>query len=266
MFLAIDVGNTNMTLGLFLDTELVTTWRIATDRGRTADEYGLELVQLLRRDGYGPQDITSAAMASVVPPINSTLVRAVRRYLHTDLVEITSTMKTLPAVYYENITALGTDRLVNALAAWEIYGLPRQRPVIVIDFGTATKLECVSVRGEYLGGCIAPGITIATEGLTRRAARLQRVELQRPKTVIGKNSVASLQSGIIYGFTGQADGLVKRLAAEIAPEGPRPVVVATGGLARMVAGVSRTIELVDPHLTLEGIRRVYERNFPSERD
>lgn len=262
MLLALDVGNTNITMGLFLDSELITTWRIASNRGRTWDEVGLEFTHLLKRDGYTPKDITHAAMASVVPPLNVVLTRAVQRYLNVELVELTSALKTLPAVYYENVSALGTDRLVNAVAAWEVYGEPQGRPVVVVDFGTATKLECVSARGEYLGGCIAPGIGISTEALTRRAARLQRVELQKPRTVIGKNIVASLQSGIIFGFAGQADGLVRRLSAEIAPDGVKPVVVATGGLAHLVASESRTIDLVDPHLTLEGIRRVYEKNFP----
>ncbi len=261
MLLVLDVGNTNVTMGLYLESELITTWRVASNRGRTWDEFGLEFINLLKGEGHLPSGITEAAMASVVPPMNAVLARAVQRYLGLELVELTSSLKTLPAVYYENVSALGADRLVNAVAAWEVYGQPQNRPVIVVDFGTATKLECVSAGGEYLGGCIAPGIGISTEALTRRAARLQRVELHKPRSVIGRNIVASLQSGIIYGFAGQADGLVRRLAAEIAPEGPQPVVVATGGLAHLVAAESRTIRLVDPHLTLEGIRRVYEKNF-----
>jgi type III pantothenate kinase len=265
MLLALDVGNTNITMGLYLDSELITTWRVASNRARTWDEFGLEFTHLLKRDGYTAKDIDCAAMASVVPPINAVLARAVQRYLGVELVELNSDLKTLPAVYYENPSALGTDRLVNAVAAWEVYGEPQGRPVIVVDFGTATKLECVSAAGEYLGGCIAPGIGISTEALTRRAARLQRVELQKPRTVIGRNIVASLQSGIIYGFAGQADGLVRRLTEEIAPDGVKPVVVATGGLAHLVAAESRTIDLVDPHLTLEGIRRVYEKNFPTSK-
>lgn len=260
MLLAFDVGNTNVTLGLFLDDELVATWRMASERGRMADEYGLEMVHLLRREGYSPRDVSEAAMASVVPPLNAALADACQRYLGAHLVELNSGCQSLPAVYYDNVGALGTDRLVNALAAWEMYGAPRERPVIVVDFGTATKLECVSVAGEYLGGCIAPGIGISTEALARSAARLQRIELVRPKQVLGKNIVASLQSGIIYGFAGQADGLVGRLAKEIAPDGPEPVVVATGGLAHLVAAESRRINLIEPYLTLEGIRRMYEKN------
>lgn len=263
MLLALDVGNTNVTLGLYLDDELVATWRMASDRSRTSDEYGLEIVHLLKREGYLPSVVTEAAMASVVPPLNYALGQACERYLGVRLLEMTSRLQTLPAVYYDNVGALGADRLVNAVAAWELYGAPRQRPVIVVDFGTATKLECVSVSGEYLGGCIAPGIGISTEALARNAARLQRIELARPRQVLGKNIVASLQSGIIFGFTGLADGLVRRLSAEIAPNGPAPVVVATGGLAHLVAAESRTIELIDPHLTLEGVRRVYEKNRES---
>ena len=261
MLLAVDIGNTNITAGLFLEDELITTWRMAANRSATWDEYGLRLIHLLERDGPTPGDITCAAMASVVPPLNPILSRAVERYLKVELKELTSDLRSLPAVRYDNPSALGTDRLVNALAGWEIYGRPQNRPVIVVDFGTATKLECVSADGEYLGGCIAPGIGIATEALTRRTALLQRVELQRPRSVIGRNVVASMQSGILFGFAGQADGLVRRLAREIAPSGPPPVVVATGGLADLVAPESRTIELVDPHLTLQGIRRMYELNW-----
>lgn len=260
MLLAFDVGNTNVTMGLYLDDELVATWRVASERGRMADEYGLEFVHLLRQEGYAPADVTEAAMASVVPPLNKALALACRKYLGVDLVELNSTLKSLPANYYDNPSALGTDRLVNAVAAWEVYGAPYDRPVIVVDFGTATKLECVSARGEYLGGCIAPGIGISTEALARSAARLQRIELAKPKQVLGKNIVASLQSGIIFGFAGQADGLVRRLSREIAPEGPAPVVVATGGLAHLVAAESRTIQHVEPYLTLDGVRRVYEKN------
>lgn len=260
MLLAVDVGNTNVTLGLYLDDELIATWRVTSDRARTADEYGLEFVHLLHREGYAPSDVVEAAMASVVPPLNAALARACEKYLGVQLVEVNSSFKSLPAVYYDNVSALGADRLVNAVAGWEMYGEPRQRPVIVVDFGTATKLECVSAAGEYLGGCIAPGIGISTEALTRAASRLQRVELAKPKQVLGRNIVASLQSGIIFGFAGQADGLIKRLSAEIAPNGPAPVVIATGGLAHLVAGESRTIEIVEPHLTLEGVRRVYLKN------
>ncbi len=261
MLLAFDVGNTNVTLGLYLDSELVATWRVASKRRLTADELGLEFVQLLRREGYTPQDLTAAAMASVVPPLNEPLARACRKYLGLELVELNSTFKSLPAVHYENVAALGTDRLVNAVAAWEVYGAPQGRPVIVVDFGTATKLECISASGEYLGGAIAPGIGISTEALARAAARLQRIELVKPRRALGTNIVASLQAGIIYGFAGLADGLVTRLTKEIAPDGPDPVVVATGGLAHLVAAESRTIELVDPHLTLEGVRRVWAKNL-----
>lgn len=262
MLLAVDIGNTNVTAGLFLEDELIATWRMASDRSATSDEYGLRLIQMLERDGYTPADITCAAMASVVPPLNPILGRAVQQYLKVELKELTSDLRSLPAIRYDNLSALGTDRLVNAVAGWEIYGRPQGRPVIVVDFGTATKLECVSDRGEYLGGVIAPGIRTAAEALTRRTALLQRVEIQRPKAVIGRNVVVSMQSGIVFGFAGLADGLVRRLSREMAPEGQTPVVVATGGLAAMVAAESRTIELVDPHLTLQGIRRMYELNWP----
>ncbi|MFS8639973.1 MAG: type III pantothenate kinase [Symbiobacteriaceae bacterium] len=262
MLLALDVGNTNISAGLFLEDELISMWRMASNREETWDEYGLRLVQMLERDGHTPADITCAAMASVVPPLSPVISRAVQQYLKVEVKELTSDLCSLPAIRYDNPSALGTDRLVNALAGWEIYGRPQGRPVIVVDFGTATKLECVSAEGEYVGGVIAPGIRTAAEALTRRTALLQRVEIQKPKAVIGRNVAASLQSGIIFGFAGLADGLVRRLTREIAPDGPDPVVVATGGLASMVAVESQTIQMVDPHLTLQGIRLMYERNWP----
>ncbi|HEY8346010.1 MAG TPA: type III pantothenate kinase [Symbiobacteriaceae bacterium] len=264
MLLALDVGNTNVTIGLYLDDELVATWRLASSRQATADEWGLHFLQLLKREGYSRYDISEAAMVSVVPPLNARLVEACKRYLGVPLMVLTSTHRSLRAVHYDNVAALGTDRLVNALAAWECYGRRRQRPTIAVDFGTATKLECVSADGEYLGGCIAPGIGISTEALARYAARLPRIELARPRQVIGKNVVAAMQAGIIYGFAGQADGLVTRLSREIAPHGPEPLVIATGGLARLVAAESKTIQIVDPHLTLEGVRLMYLKNREPE--
>jgi len=264
MLLALDVGNTNVTIGLYLEDELVATWRLASSREETADEWGLQFLHLLKREGFRPQDVTEAAMVSVVPPLNARLVDACRRYLKVPLMELTSTHRSLPKIYYDNVAALGTDRLVNAVAAWERYGRSQGVPVIAVDFGTATKLECVSAAGEYLGGCIAPGIGISTEALARYAARLPRIELAPPRQVIGKNIVASLQAGIIFGFAGQADGLVTRLTQEIAPSGPAPMVVATGGLAHLVAAQSKTIRLVDPHLTLEGVRLMYWKNREPE--
>lgn len=195
-------------------------------------------------------------MASVVPPLNGVLDSSCRRYLGCPLVSVGPGSKTLPRISYDDPRALGADRLVNAVAAYRKYG----GPVIVIDFGTATKLECVSAEGEYLGGVIAPGIAISTEALTRSTARLQRVELARPHAVIGKNVVQSIQSGIIFGFAGQADGLIRRLVAEIAPDGTRPTVVATGGMVQLVVGECRMIDHVEPNLTLEGIRLVYQQN------
>lgn len=264
MLLALDVGNTNVTMGLYLDEELVATWRLASSREETADEWGLHFIQLLKREGFTPYGVTEAAMVSVVPPLNARLIDACRRYLNVPLLELTNTHKSLPVIHYDNVATLGTDRLVNAVAAWERYGRPRGLPTIAVDFGTATKLECVSADGEYLGGCIAPGIGISTEALARYAARLPRIELSQPRQVIGKNIVASLQAGIVYGFAGQADGLVSRLSQEIAPNGPAPMVVATGGLAHLVAAQSKTIRLVDPHLTLEGVRLMYLRNCEPE--
>jgi type III pantothenate kinase len=255
LFLALDVGNTNITGGLFRDGELIHTWRIMSDRSKTADQYGLHLVHLLREAGVPPHAVQAAAMASVVPPLNPVLDAACRRYLGCRLVPVGPLSRTLPKIHYDDPSALGADRIVNAVAAYRKFG----GPVIVIDFGTATKLECVSAEGEYLGGVIAPGIGISTEALTRSAARLQRVEPTRPKGIVGKNVVQSIQAGIVYGFAGQADGLVRRVMAEIGANGARPTVVATGGMAHLVVEECRLIDRVEPHLTLEGIRIVYEQ-------
>lgn len=267
MLLVLDVGNTNVTVGLFRGTELVRTFRMATRRHHTADEYAMTLIHLLRQAG-AEERLEGVAMASVVPPLTGVLSDACQRYLGANPLVVSSRLRALPGNRYEDPLALGADRLANAVAAWALYGRsepagadwpppPGNQPVVAVDFGTATKLEVVSPAGEYLGGVIAPGIGISIQALQRVAARLPRFGLSRPSRVLGRDNTAALQSGFTYGFAGQVDGILDRMAEEL---GEQPVVVATGGLAHLVCCESRYIQQHDPGLTLSGIRLLWEWN------
>ncbi|HYT09897.1 MAG TPA: type III pantothenate kinase [Mycobacteriales bacterium] len=249
MLLAVDIGNTNTVLGVFDGDALVESWRVKTDARDTADELALTYGGLLH-----DTKIDAIAACSTVPAVLGQLRIMLQRYYPgVPTVVVEPGVRTGVPLLYDNPKEVGSDRIVNALAAHHLYG----GPAIVVDFGTSTNFDVVSARGEFLGGVLAPGIEISIDALASRAARLVKVELTRPRSVIGKSTVEALQSGILYGFAGQVDGLVRRIAAELRA---RPAVVATGGLAPIVIAESETIQAHEPDLTLIGLRLVYERN------
>ncbi|MEN6413377.1 MAG: type III pantothenate kinase [Veillonellales bacterium] len=253
MLLVFDIGNSNIVLGMYDDHQLLQHWRISTDRLKTGDEYGMLLNNLFNYAGMTIQDVTAVIISSVVPPLVVPISKMCQRYFGVDPLVVGPGIKTGICIKYENPREVGADRIVNAVAAYDKFG----GPLIIIDFGTATTFCVVAKNGDYLGGAIAPGIGISTEALFQRAAKLPRIELVTPKTVICRNTVASMQSGIIYGFAGQVDEIVRRMKKEL---GSDAYVVATGGLANMIAHESSTINVVEHFLTLEGLRILYERN------
>jgi len=257
MLLTIDVGNTNTVLGVFNKDKLEQSWRVKTDPRDTADELWLQYAALV--DGF---DITGVAICSTVPAV----LREVRKLIDEHYSDIKTTIiepgvKTGVPLLVDNPKEIGADRIVNSLAAFTLY--ESDGPTIVVDFGTSTNLDVVSPKGEFLGGALAPGIEVSVDALAARAAQLRKVELVKPKSVIGKNTVKALQSGSIYGFAGQVDGFVNRITDELTdlyPNSGEVCVIATGGLAPLVLGISETIEFHEPDLTLIGLRLVHERN------
>ena len=253
MFLAIDIGNTNVTLGVYRGERLEATWRIATVHDRMSDEYGILLTQLLGHRGVVPGQITGVALASVVPSLTGTFRKVCGDYLGQEALVVDAGVKTGVRIRYENPREVGADRVVDCAAVQAKYG----GPACVVDFGTATTFDAISREGDYLGGAIAPGIGIAAEALFARASKLYRVEIAPPAKAIGTNTVAALQSGIFFGYVGLVEGLVARFCREL---GDDMQVIATGGLAEVVARETPVIQHVDPWLTLDGLRIVYELN------
>lgn len=253
MLLVIDVGNTNMVLGVYKDTELLDHWRISTDRQRTTDEYGVLIRELFYLNDLRADDINAIIISSVVPPVVPTLERMCQRYFGLSPLLIGPGVKTGMDIRYDNPREVGADRIVNAVAAYEKYG----GPAIIVDFGTATTFCAVDAKGVYLGGSICPGIGISTEALVQRTAKLPRIELKRTDSVICRNTIESMQAGVFYGFVGQVEGIVSRMRRELDMSAR---VVATGGLAVVIAPATKTIDVVEPMLTLEGLRIIYERN------
>ncbi len=253
MLLAIDVGNTNIAVGVFEGERLRATWNVATDLNKTADEYAVLFLNLLPREGLTLSDIDHAIIASVVPPLEPIFEELSQRYFGISPLVVGPGVKTGVRICTDNPREVGADRVANAAAAHHLYG----GPLILIDFGTATTVDAVSKEGDYLGGAIAPGIGIAAEALFERASKLPRIELIPPERAIGKNTVASMQSGIIFGYVGLIESLVTRIRREL---GSRVRVVATGGLAEVIATETKVIDTVDMHLTLIGLRLIHELN------
>jgi type III pantothenate kinase len=253
VLLAVDVGNTQTALGLYDGEELVESWRVATEAERTGDEIAALVVRLLELRDLGFGDVTDVALCSAVPLLVRAYQEVAERYAEAPLMVLGPGVKTGIPILYDDPREVGPDRIANAVAARERHGAP----CIVVDFGTSTNFDAVSSAGEYVGGVLAPGIEISMDALFLRAARLTRVDFAEPRTVIGKTTVSALQSGLVYGFAGQVDGIVGRMREELGDTAP---AIATGGLADLIAPHSETIERVDPLLTLEGVRLVWGRN------
>lgn len=253
MLLTVDIGNTNITLGVYDEEDLQAAWRLGTVHERMPDEYGLQLVGLFQQAGLDRGGIHGTVLASVVPPLTSTFMQALDRYIGQTPLVIDAGVKTGVRILYEDPKAVGADRVANAAAVKAHYGTP----ACVVDFGTATTFDGVSAEGDYLGGAIAPGIGIAADTLFRRTAKLTRVELHPPPGPIGRNTVHAMQSGLVYGYVGLVEGMVARFRAEL---GDEMRVIGTGGLAELIAGETTVIEQVAPWLTLEGLRIIWQLN------
>ena len=253
MLFTVDIGNTNIVFGIFKDREIINHWRIGTDKDKTSDEYGVLFRNLLQINGIDLESITGAVVSCVVPTLLEVILRTLRFYFKVDPIVVGPGIKTGMPILYHNPKEVGADRIVNAIAAFEEY----RCSVVIVDFGTATTFDCVSDKGEYLGGSIATGILVSAEALFRSASMLPKVEIVAPKTVIGRNTVHSIQSGIVFGYAGLVDGIVERIKKEM---GTRPRVIATGGLASLISSESNTIEIIDEFLSLKGLRLIYEWN------
>lgn len=256
MLLVIDVGNTNTVLGLFDEGQLLHDWRIRTEIDHTVDEYGVliyNLYQSSRMKAKEIKSVTDIIISCVVPPMLNIMEPLCVKYFNIKPLIVGPGIKTGMPIFYDNPKEVGADRIVNAVAAYDKY----RKESIIVDFGTATTFDYVSPKGEYMGGCIAPGIVISSEALFERASKLPRVEFSKPRTVITKDTVSAMQAGIMFGYAGLVDGIVNRMKAEVKTN---PIVIATGGLARVVAPETKTIEKIEEMLTLDGLRIIYELN------
>ena len=261
MLLAIDVGNTNIVIGVFRGETLAHSWRLTTIRERTSDELGILLSDLCDRHEVRQTEITGIVIASVVPPLTGTLVAMVTQYFGRVPLLFEPAVNGGIPILIDNPSEVGADRVVNSIAAFETYGTGL--PIIVIDFGTATTFDAVSAKGEYLGGVICPGPQVSADALVQRTAKLPRIDVRKPPRVIGTNTIGAMQSGLFWGYVDMVEGLVRRMKAEL---GGAAVVVATGGLASIVAPESTLVEHVDPELTLRGLRLWWERQPPTKDD
>jgi type III pantothenate kinase len=253
MLLCIDIGNTNITLGLYEGAALGPRWRLSTEHERMPDEFGLQVTGLLALAGKSPADIRGIAIASVVPPLTSRWIETCRTYLRNDPLVVDAGVRTGVKIRYEDPRAVGADRIVDAAAAYRLYG----GPACIVDFGTATTFDAISSEGEYLGGAIAPGIGIAAQALFQRTAKLPRVDLSRPPAAIGRNTVHAIQSGLLFGYVGLVEGMVGRFRPA---HGQDIKVIGPGGEVDLISRETRAIEILAPWLTLDGLRMIYEMN------
>ena len=258
MLLAIDVGNTNIVLGVFDGQDLVQSWRLQSLRERTADELGLLVDGLFAHSRIERLQVRGVILGSVVPPLTPTVIAMAQRYFGVQTLIVDPSASTGMPILYDNPWEVGADRIVNSVAAYEKFGRDAQAPLIVVDFGTATTFDAVSARGEYLGGAICPGVQISADALFQRAARLPRIDVRKPATIVGRTTVGAMESGLFYGYVGMVEGLVRRMTDEL---GGHAVCVATGGLADVIAPETPLIQHVDADLTLHGLRIVWERNL-----
>ena len=253
MLLTIDIGNTNLTLGLYEGEQLGAHWRLATDHNRMPDEYGLQFLGLLQNAGKTIKDIHGISLASVVPPLTGRVIQACREYLKQEPLVVDAGVKTGIKIRYEDPKTVGADRVCDAVAVLKLYG----GPACVVDFGTATTFNAITKEGEYLGGAITVGVNLAAESLFTRAAKLPRIDLQRPPSVIGRNTIHAMQSGLLFGYVSMVEGMVARFRAEL---GSGMKVIATGGMAEVIAKETQVVDFIAPWLTLDGLRMIWELN------
>lgn len=254
VILVLDIGNTNITVGVFEGASLRSTWRLSTEIDKRADEYGVLLVSLLAHEGIAAEDLTDAVVGSVVADLDPVFEAACRRYFNVKSLTVGTGARTGLRIVYDSPRDVGVDRVADAVAAIHLYGPP---PIVIVDMGTGTVFDAITKDGDYLGGAIAPGLGIAAEALFQRAAKLYRVELSRPKAAIGRNTVSAIQSGLVFGYVGLVEGIVGRFKDEL---GPGTKVIGTGGYADLIAGETDVIDEVNVDLTLEGLRIIYEMN------